>query len=66
MPLGALIISMFISWLIFSSEKYFLLQKNLNFKINKVGKKMVNHSELNKDEEGSKIEKRFIISFKIR
>jgi hypothetical protein len=64
-PLGALVISAFISLLILLSEKYFLLKKYLNFRINNMGKKMVIHTEFNNDEDGSKIEKRFIINFKI-
>jgi len=62
--LGALIINALISLLIMFNEKYFLLKKNLNFKINETGKKIANHIELNNDEEGSKIEKIFVINFK--
>lgn len=64
-PLGALDTNAFISVLILFNNKYFLLIKNLNFRINKIGVIILIHTKLNNDEEGSKIEKRFIISFKI-
>jgi len=64
-PLGALVINVFISLLIFSSKMYFLFKENLDFMITITGKKTANHSEFIRDEEGSKIEKRFVINFKI-
>jgi len=65
-PLGALLIKVFISLLILFSSKYFLFKKNLNFKIRNIGKIIVIHEKLSIDEEGSKIENKFIISFKMK
>jgi len=64
-PLNSLFISAFISFLIAFKIKYFLFLENLNFRIIKMGRKIVNHTRLRGDVEGSKIENRFVINFRV-
>jgi len=64
-PLGAFSISVFISLLILFITMYFLLIKNLNFNVTVMGRRIVIHAELKIDEDGSKIENKFIIISKM-
>jgi len=64
-PLVAFVINAFISLLILLIMMYFLLIKNLNFTMTVIGKRIVIHDELKIEEDGSKIENKFVIIFRI-
>jgi len=59
-PLGGLAISALISLSILLRDRYFFLWKNFIFKITVIGSKIVIHERLSIDDEGSKMENRFI------
>jgi len=64
-PLGAFEINALISLLILLVKMYFLLRRNLNFITTTTGKRMVIHVKLKIEDDGSKMENKFVIISKM-